>query len=77
MHLQYETLSSKDKVLFFVQVTLCSNTLKQYRLALVVDVEGVGKEILSLPINARSDSNKYSHVLQSLLWCIANFSCIL
>ena len=38
------------------QVTLCSNTVKTYRLALVVDVEDVGKEIRALPINARSDT---------------------
>ncbi|XP_056908191.1 hydrocephalus-inducing protein homolog isoform X4 [Takifugu flavidus] len=36
-----------------IQVTLCANTLKTYRLALVVDVEGVGEEIRTLPINAR------------------------
>ncbi|XP_023811732.1 hydrocephalus-inducing protein homolog isoform X1 [Oryzias latipes] len=36
-----------------IKVTLCSNTVKVYRLALVVDVEGVGQEIMTLPINAR------------------------
>ncbi|XP_047451812.1 hydrocephalus-inducing protein homolog [Mugil cephalus] len=36
-----------------IKVVLCSNTVKRYRLALVVDVEGVGKEIMTLPINAR------------------------
>ncbi|KAM9508694.1 hydrocephalus-inducing protein-like isoform 3-T3 [Guaruba guarouba] len=36
-----------------IQVTLCSNTVKRYKLALVVDVDGVGKELLSLPIRAR------------------------
>ncbi|KAM9854716.1 hydrocephalus-inducing protein homolog [Aulostomus maculatus] len=36
-----------------IKVTLCSNTVKQYRVALVVDVEGVGEEIKALPINAR------------------------
>ncbi|XP_008288806.1 hydrocephalus-inducing protein homolog [Stegastes partitus] len=35
------------------KVTLCSNTVKRYRLGLTVDVEGVGREILTLPINAR------------------------
>ncbi|KAK5867885.1 hypothetical protein PBY51_012341 [Eleginops maclovinus] len=35
------------------KVTLCSNTVKTYRLALVVDVEGVGEEIGTLPIYAR------------------------
>ncbi|CAI5655386.1 unnamed protein product [Oreochromis niloticus] len=36
-----------------IQVTLCSNTVKTYQLSLVVDIEGVGEEILTLPINAR------------------------
>ncbi|KAM8982871.1 hydrocephalus-inducing protein homolog isoform 2-T2 [Ara ararauna] len=36
-----------------IQVTLCSNTVKRYKLALVVDVDGVGKELLSLPVRAR------------------------
>uniref|UniRef100_A0A8V5GBQ2 HYDIN/VesB/CFA65-like Ig-like domain-containing protein n=1 Tax=Melopsittacus undulatus TaxID=13146 RepID=A0A8V5GBQ2_MELUD len=36
-----------------IQVTLCSNTVKRYKLALVVDVDGVGREVLSLPIRAR------------------------
>ncbi|KAM6936867.1 hydrocephalus-inducing protein homolog [Xenentodon cancila] len=36
-----------------IKVTLCSNTVKTYRLALVMDVQGVGDEIMTLPINAR------------------------
>ncbi|KAM9351908.1 hydrocephalus-inducing protein homolog [Symphorus nematophorus] len=36
-----------------IKVTLCANTVKTYRLALVVDVEGVGERIRTLPINAR------------------------
>ncbi|XP_068458365.1 hydrocephalus-inducing protein homolog isoform X2 [Clinocottus analis] len=36
-----------------IKVTLCSNTVKRYMLALVVDVEGVGEEIMTLPIIAR------------------------
>lgn len=40
------------------QVTLCSNTVRTYRLALVVDVEGVGEEIKTLPINARSEKKQ-------------------
>lgn len=39
--------------LLFHQVTLCSNTLKRYELALVVDVDGVGKEVLALLLTAR------------------------
>ncbi|XP_043979545.1 hydrocephalus-inducing protein homolog [Gambusia affinis] len=35
-----------------IKVTLCSNTLKKYSVALAVDVEGVGEEIMILPINA-------------------------
>ncbi|XP_075289597.1 hydrocephalus-inducing protein homolog isoform X3 [Opisthocomus hoazin] len=36
-----------------IQVTLCSNTVKSYELALVVDLEGVGKEVLALLLTAR------------------------
>ncbi|NXP76651.1 HYDIN protein, partial [Ramphastos sulfuratus] len=36
-----------------IQVTLCSNTVGTYELALVVDVDGVGQELLSLPLTAR------------------------
>ncbi|KAM9351917.1 LOW QUALITY PROTEIN: hydrocephalus-inducing protein homolog [Symphorus nematophorus] len=36
-----------------IKVMLCANTVKTYRLALVVDVEGVGERIRTLPINAR------------------------
>ncbi|KAF7656193.1 hypothetical protein LDENG_00045060 [Lucifuga dentata] len=36
-----------------IKVTLCSNTVRRYRMGLVVDVEGVGEEIMTLPINAR------------------------
>ncbi|XP_060779913.1 hydrocephalus-inducing protein homolog [Neoarius graeffei] len=35
-----------------IKVTLCSNTVQQYCLALVVDVHGVGEEVLALPIEA-------------------------
>ncbi|XP_069757040.1 hydrocephalus-inducing protein homolog [Narcine bancroftii] len=36
-----------------IQVTLCSNTVKKYELALVVDVDDVGQEISAIPILAR------------------------
>ncbi|XP_068025928.1 hydrocephalus-inducing protein homolog [Melanerpes formicivorus] len=36
-----------------IQVTLCSNTQGLYELALVVDVDGVGPELLALPLTAR------------------------
>lgn len=38
------------------KVKLCSNTAKRYWLAMAVDVEGVGNEVGTLPINARSDT---------------------
>ncbi|KAM3592002.1 uncharacterized protein V6R79_011190 [Siganus canaliculatus] len=40
-------------LLLSVQVTLCANTVKTYELALAVDIEGVGKELMTLPIKAR------------------------
>ncbi|XP_068024510.1 hydrocephalus-inducing protein homolog [Melanerpes formicivorus] len=36
-----------------IQVTLCSNTVGPYELALVLDVDGVGQELFSLPLTAR------------------------
>ncbi|KAM4733696.1 hydrocephalus-inducing protein homolog isoform 3-T4 [Anableps anableps] len=36
-----------------IKVTLCSNTVKKYELALAVNVEGVGEEVMILPLNAR------------------------
>ncbi|EDL92535.1 rCG51388, partial [Rattus norvegicus] len=36
-----------------IKVTLCSNTVQKYELALVVDVEGIGEEVLALLITAR------------------------
>ena len=36
-----------------LKVDLCSNSIKKYDLALVVDIEGVGDEIVSLPISAK------------------------
>ncbi|NXI51133.1 HYDIN protein, partial [Chloroceryle aenea] len=36
-----------------IQITLCSNTVRRYELALVVDVDGVGKEVLALLLTAR------------------------
>ncbi|XP_069312434.1 hydrocephalus-inducing protein homolog [Eulemur rufifrons] len=36
-----------------IRVTLCSNTVQKYELALVVDVQGVGEEVLALLITAR------------------------
>uniref|UniRef100_A0A8C5H9J7 HYDIN/VesB/CFA65-like Ig-like domain-containing protein n=1 Tax=Gouania willdenowi TaxID=441366 RepID=A0A8C5H9J7_GOUWI len=51
-----DTVDAMSDVL--IEVTLCSNTVRRYRLALVVDIEGVGKEIMTLPINARLKSHK-------------------
>lgn len=39
--------------LLFSQVTLCSNTVRDYNLELVLDVEGVGQEVLALTLTAR------------------------
>ncbi|XP_066183426.1 hydrocephalus-inducing protein homolog [Sylvia atricapilla] len=36
-----------------IQVTLCSNTVRNYNLQLVLDVDGVGKEVLALTLTAR------------------------
>ncbi|XP_075289556.1 hydrocephalus-inducing protein homolog [Opisthocomus hoazin] len=36
-----------------IEVTLCSSMVKSYELALVVDMEGVGKEVLALLLTAR------------------------
>ncbi|KAI1235520.1 Hydrocephalus-inducing protein, partial [Lamprotornis superbus] len=36
-----------------IKVTLCSNTVREYKLELVVDVDGVGKKLLALPLTAR------------------------
>ncbi|KAH0619415.1 hypothetical protein JD844_000028 [Phrynosoma platyrhinos] len=36
-----------------IQVTLCSNTVKSYETALVVDVKGSGEDVLALPVTAR------------------------
>lgn len=35
------------------QVTLCSNSVRRYELALVVNVDGVSQELVSLPLTAR------------------------
>ena len=37
------------------QVDFVSTSVKKYEIALVVDVDGVGEEILSLPITAKYD----------------------
>ncbi|XP_073785286.1 hydrocephalus-inducing protein homolog isoform X1 [Danio rerio] len=36
-----------------IQLTFCSNTVQDYNLALVLDVQGVGEEVLAIPIKAR------------------------
>ncbi|XP_037982146.1 hydrocephalus-inducing protein-like isoform X2 [Motacilla alba alba] len=38
-----------------IQVTLCSNTVMEFYRRLLVDVEGIGKGVASLPITASSD----------------------
>lgn len=46
--------------------------VRRYRLALVVDVEGVGEEIKTLPINARSDTITDVNVHTILYWHLTN-----
>ncbi|XP_051727085.1 hydrocephalus-inducing protein homolog [Ctenopharyngodon idella] len=36
-----------------IQLTFCSNTVQDYNLSLVLDVQSVGEEVLALPIKAR------------------------
>nr|XP_025038877.1 hydrocephalus-inducing protein-like [Pelodiscus sinensis] len=43
----------RSQGLLDIQVTFCSNTVKKYELALVVDVAGIGEEVLALLITAR------------------------
>ncbi|KAM3920677.1 hydrocephalus-inducing protein homolog [Leptodactylus fuscus] len=45
----------RSQGLLDIEVTLCSNSLKTYELALVVDVDGIGEEVLALPITARCE----------------------
>ena len=54
---EFEISPSKGKLApqseMKIKVDLCSNTVKKYDLSMVVDVEGVGDEIVTLPISAR------------------------
>ncbi|XP_058702211.1 hydrocephalus-inducing protein homolog [Poecile atricapillus] len=36
-----------------IKVTLCSNTAREYKLEMVMDVEGVGQKVFALPLTAR------------------------
>lgn len=36
-----------------IEIDFCSTTLKKYESSLVVDVAGVGEEVLSVPIQAK------------------------
>lgn len=45
------TLAAQSEIK--LKVDLCSNTVKKYDLSMVVDIEGVGDEIVSLPISAK------------------------
>ena len=53
--------------IYFFQVELTSNSLKKYDLALVVDVDGVGQELLSLPISAKLVSSFPREILHCFL----------
>ncbi|XP_030894071.1 hydrocephalus-inducing protein homolog [Leptonychotes weddellii] len=54
-----------------IRVTLCSNTVQKYELALVVDVEGVGEEVLALLITARYHTHLLS-LFPSVPWAASN-----
>ncbi|XP_073515931.1 hydrocephalus-inducing protein homolog isoform X2 [Phyllobates terribilis] len=43
----------RSQGLLDIEVTLCSNTVKHYELALVVDVADIGEEVLALPVTGR------------------------
>ncbi|XP_059848459.1 hydrocephalus-inducing protein homolog isoform X2 [Hypanus sabinus] len=47
----YGTIKAQEEM--EIQVTLCSNTVKKYESALVVDIEQVGQEVLAIPVSAR------------------------
>ena len=58
-----------------VTVRLTSNTVKKYDMSLVVDVDGVGDEVVSLPISAKyvSHSSSKLHrisITASTLHCV-------
>ena len=48
-----ETLPAQSEMK--ITLNFVSNTIKKYDVALVVDVDKVGEEVLSLPISARSE----------------------
>uniref|UniRef100_A0A3Q3D588 HYDIN/VesB/CFA65-like Ig-like domain-containing protein n=1 Tax=Hippocampus comes TaxID=109280 RepID=A0A3Q3D588_HIPCM len=50
MPVEFTVSPAVGSVRAMADVSLCSNTVKHYRMALVIDVEGVGKEIMALPI---------------------------
>ncbi|PNI31892.1 HYDIN isoform 11, partial [Pan troglodytes] len=50
-----------------IRVTLCSNTVQKYELALVVDVEGIGEEVLALLITASAPELCNRKVMLSVL----------
>ena len=54
---EFEITPSKGKLApqseMKIKVDLCSNTVKKYDLAMVVDIEGVGDEIVALPVAAK------------------------
>uniref|UniRef100_U3JX52 HYDIN/VesB/CFA65-like Ig-like domain-containing protein n=1 Tax=Ficedula albicollis TaxID=59894 RepID=U3JX52_FICAL len=44
-----------------IEVTLCSNTVREYELELVVGMDGVGKKLLALPLTARYQHFSCTH----------------
>ncbi|XP_068116429.1 hydrocephalus-inducing protein homolog [Hyperolius riggenbachi] len=43
----------RSQGLLDIEVTFCCNQVRRYELALVVDVDGIGEEVLALPITAK------------------------
>ncbi|KAM6253129.1 hydrocephalus-inducing protein homolog [Porphyrio hochstetteri] len=58
-----------------IQVTLCSNTVRRYKLALVVDVDGVGMEVRALLLTARCKVPELEvlHPTMTFGQCFLNF----
>ena len=63
-----------------VTVNFISNTIKKYEMNMVVDVENVGEEILSLPIFAKYDYLNYFLIFEYKMYSfhtIDNFAIVL
>ncbi|XP_032925832.1 hydrocephalus-inducing protein homolog [Catharus ustulatus] len=58
-----------------LKITLCSNTVREYKLELVVDVVGVGNRWLALPLTARCvvPALRVLNPVMSLGYCLLKF----